>query len=154
MSFHNTSRIDCAEKRMYGYIAQVTIDGQTFRRFCSDRRHGGGDAARNAAARAVAEMSEERRLYLQLKRRHRRRTNSPGDVPGVNRSPSQIEDDCGYWIARWHDESGHRRAQKFPVKRFGELGAYELALETRLRATEHERSALRIVQAHLADFTL
>lgn len=149
---HGLARIDDPSKRMFGYYAYATIDGRTIKTFYSDRRYGGRENALSAAEAAIGDKLEDQTRYLALKRRYHRRTNSPGDVPGVNRVPKAIDDSDGYWIARWHDHTGKRRSRKFSVKKLGEREAYEQALKTRLHETMDERSLLSVFRTMMADF--
>lgn len=148
-------RIDDDLRRMHGYVAHATINGRRHQIYCSDIRYGDRVQALAAAQVAVAVSLSEHDLYLALRRRHNRRQNTPGDVPGVNRVPRrQTEGTPNYWVARWADKDGKRHAKKFSVVRFTEKGAYERALEARLAATIEDRELLRVLSETTESFRL
>lgn len=154
-SMRRVIRIDDHQRRMHGYVAHATINGRRHQIYCSDLRYGDASRALAAAQLAVAVSLSEHDLYLALRRRHNRRQNTPGDIPGVNRVPKrQAEGVPNYWVARWADKDGKRHAKKFSVARFSEKGAYELALETRLAATIEDRELLRVLNESTESFRL
>lgn len=148
-------RIDDDIKRMHGYVAYATLNGKRHQVFCSDVAYTSPEKALAAAQVAVAASLKEHDLYLALRRRHYRRQNTPGDIPGVNRVPRRPTPEIpNYWVARWADMGGKRYSKKFSVARFTEQGAYERALETRLAATVDDRDLLRTLSELSESFEL
>lgn len=154
-SMRRVVRIDDDDRHMHGYIAHATLNKRRHQIYCSDVRYQTAERALAAAQLAVAVSLAEHNLYLALRRRHNRRQNTPGDIPGVNRIPRRaIAGTPNYWVARWADSTGKRHSRKFSVARFTEQGAYELALETRLDATVADRELLRTLNETTEGFQL
>ena len=145
-------RYDNDARSAHGYFVSVTVNGKSSRAFFSDRRYGGAAAAKAAAEEVIRATIDDHSLFLALRRRHCRRSNSPGEIPGVNRVPREPGTGRGVWVARWFDENGRRQRKGFRVSVFGEIGAYELALETRLAATAEERAKFRSLTFATAGF--
>lgn len=154
-SVRRVVRVDDEKRHMHGYIAHATLNKQRHQVYCSDITYGGAVKALAAAQLAVGVSVSEHDAYLALRRRHNRRQNTPGDIPGVNRVPRRSTIGVSnYWVARWTDASGKRYSKKFSVTRFTEKGAYERALDTRLAATIKERDLLRTLNGIAESFTL
>lgn len=144
-------RVDDSGKRMHGYIARAVIDGRVSQTYFSDRRYGSLANSYRAAVLAVEGSLTEHLHYLSLKRRYLHRSNSPADVPGVNRISSALPSQSDYWLARWLDQDGCRRYRKFGVRKYGEIEAYELAIAARLEATAEERERYRTLSKTVSD---
>ena len=108
------------------------------RRFFSDGVWGG---KRKALAAALAWRDQQidplaayaHELWL---RNLKRRNNSSG-LPGVGRYRGNVRADGArspdFWLASWIDGHGVSRKRKFSVKRWGERGAKQKAIEVRDR---------------------
>lgn len=154
-SLRRVNRVDDIKRCMHGYIAHATINRRRHQIYCSDLRYGSSEKALAAAQKAVSASLSEHDLYLALRRRHNRRQNTPGDIPGVNRVPRRpTENVPNYWVALWPNDNGKRSSRKFSVAKFTEQGAYERALETRLAATVADRHMLRTLKETTETFSL
>jgi hypothetical protein len=93
-------------------------------------KHGGRDAA---LAAAIAWRDERLALTAPmtvLEFAQRQRSNNTSGVPGVTfgRSARQPE---GFWQARLTLADGTRWRKTYSVKRFGDVGAFDLAVQAR-----------------------
>lgn len=135
-------RIDRDASRTHTW--QVTIQRRTriYTRNFTDQRHGGegkaleaAQAYRDALLATHAPMTRRERCAI-------RKKNNRSGVSGVTRigitdrrcqNPVRAE----YWLAKWPVEGGTAKQRKFSIQKYGERGAYLLAVRARKEALRH-----------------
>lgn len=130
------TRIDCEVSRTHAWKAVIRRASGEVERYFSDGPYGGDKAAKKAAAEW---LNEQWALFPLMDRAARmsivRRNNRSG-VAGVFRWPADGRDVPGaYWAAQWVPLTGLKpKRKKFPVAKYGEVMARQLAVVERKRA--------------------
>lgn len=135
----NISRLDYPPREMYGYWVRIQWQGQKHARFFSDRRHGDGLAAldaaiewRNATEQAIGKPRTEQLVIGAPSQ------NNTG-VVGVRRLK---ENGTEYYEATWVVAPGKQGRTRFSIAKHGEKQALRLACKARQRQ-ERERLLTR-----------
>ncbi len=146
------SRIDDDQTRTHAWLVRVQRRNRVHHRYFSDRVYGGKRQALIAAT-AYRETLLHRLPGLTRTEicRIRKKNNRSGvscvsrhEAPG--RTPTSPR--MAYWLAQWPIGEGRAKRRKFGVKKYGEHGAYRLALQARqlaLRALGASSSRRRAV---------
>lgn len=126
-------RLDSSEKKMHGWLVQITRSGNHQRKYFSDLFWGGKQ--RSLAEARDFRDSLLRRSRLMSKAEYvsiLRKSNRSG-VAGVCRAIGETRTGAkaAYWIAFWPKEGGLRGSAKFSVSKHGEENAFSLAVEAR-----------------------
>ncbi|MCZ8254502.1 MAG: hypothetical protein O9327_02320 [Polaromonas sp.] len=95
-------------------------------------KHGGLDAAKQAATAWRDHMLATVPALSKLEFCQIARSNSPAEIPGVVRSAPKRQPD-GIWQARLKIAGQRAQVESFSVRRYGEDQAYELAVQARKR---------------------
>lgn len=127
-------RLDAPDRNFKGWMATYQHRGVWTRRYFSDERFGGSEAAQKAAQAFHDTDADLRREAISLARRLRSRRNSKAGVVGVTRVARSTGP--ASWMAYWTDPEGKRRYKRFSVRIHGEENALRLAVETRMANTQ------------------
>jgi len=131
----NITRIDASTR---GYEVRVMRRGKGYCKLFSDSLCGGKrkalQAAREYRDELVAELADK-----EITRKQRARKKSVRNYSGVvgvryveeTDSHGDREYTYGYWEAQWSPEPGKRKKRRFSVNKYGDEGAYKLALKAR-----------------------
>lgn len=140
----NIRRMDDAARRTHAWLVQVQRHNQIAIKMFSDSVWGG---KRRALVAARAWRDEHTQALAEqvhaLWRRNRLRRNNRSGLVGVarhERKPDANGHKTGgpaFWMASWTGEHGRTRQRKFSVKRWGERGAKQQAMEARAQGVAH-----------------
>jgi hypothetical protein len=129
-------RVDSEPKGMYGWRVSLTRRKKIYTDFFADAKCGGrikslitAKKYRDSVANSAASL--KRSEYAAI----RRRNNSSG-IAGVFRNVEvrirgDVKIEYVSWSAFWPSHDGKRKTKRFSVSRFGEAGAFHLAVEAR-----------------------
>jgi hypothetical protein len=114
------------------WFVKFSRRGSFYERRFYDPKHGGTEAALQAAVRWRDAMMAKVRVLRMSEFCQQRRSNNTSGVPGVHflRPPSQPE---GIWQAKLKLGGGRSDTKSFSVLKHGERRAFELAVEARQR---------------------
>jgi len=131
----NIQRVDNDSRGDHGWVVTLQRKGAILVKRFSDGVYGGKREALKAAVKhRDSFLALDRPIDHQIWIRTRLRKNNRSGIPGVVRY--EVKNDNAekvrtYWIAAWTDEHGATRQRKFPVARYGEEHAKELAIAER-----------------------
>lgn len=139
-SEYGISRIDNENSRTHGWLVTIQRRGVIYRRHFSDGPHGGKLKAL-AAARAYRDEIVDKHPPMPLKEYTAivKRNNKSG-VVGVSKSCSTAtqnlppEEQRWFWVAAWPLPNGRRKRVKFSANKYGDEGAFQLAVQAREEA--------------------
>lgn len=153
-ALRNIRRMDDASRRTHGWLVQVQRHNQIAIKMFSDSVWGG---KRKALALARAWRDEHTQPLAEqahaLWRRNRLRSNNRSGLVGVARYERKADahghktGGPAYWLAFWTDANGTSRKRKFSVKRWGERGAKQNAIEARAQGINHAVAVRTAVRA-------
>lgn len=139
---YGVTRVDNEASRTHGWLVTIQRRGVIFRRQFSDGVLG-GKAKALSAAKAYRDQVVAKHPPLS-KREHAeiRKKNNKSGVVGVCRycasetSQKPAQEKRWFWVASWVLPDGRAKRVKFSVNKYGEEGAFKLAVKAR-------RSAIR-----------
>ena len=136
---HHIYRVDHEPSDAHFWRVRLQRQGRVYRRTFNDQRYGGRELALHAA-QAYRDMLIQS-LPATGHFSARVRINNRSGISGVRRvdcvvvfpgrSQRQI-----YWVATWPRGDGRTKHRKFFVTKYGEEGAYQRALDTRVAALQ------------------
>ena len=129
--------------KMSGWATQFILDGVVHRKFFSDVKYGGTEAAYEAAIEQATAFQDEHEELLALRRSLSRRRSNASGVPGVFYGPAKPARGP-FWFAYWVGPDGRRQGRKFSESLYGPDEAKRLAIEA--RAVGVERSVKRLIE--------
>ena len=124
-----------------GWQVRVQRRGVIRRRFFNDKKYGGKKKAM-AMARVYRERAKAELLFPPPgKLGSKRPVTDSGESMGIHRVASRCRKDSGvyryeYWQVLWSPKPGERRCRRFSIHKYGEKGAYELAVTARQKAIQ------------------
>lgn len=139
-------RIDHDKSRTHSWVVTIQRRGRVYHRHFTDAVYGG---KRNALAAAKLYRDSLLACLRPLTRQERcriRKKNNRSGVSGVTRidvsekSRGRRYRKC-YWLAQWPIGGGKARMKKFSIKRYGERGAFQRALQARRQALKSLQDA-------------
>lgn len=143
-ALRNIRRVDDASRSTHAWLVRVQRHNQTAIKMFSDSVWGG---KRKALAAARAWRDEHKQAPAEqahaLWRRNCLRSNNRSGLVGVARYERKADTyghktgGAAFWLASWTDEHGASRKRKFSVKRWGERGAKQKAIEARVKNVSH-----------------
>lgn len=133
------TRLDSAETATFGWQVRLQRRGVKYGKYFGDRGYGGSAqalaAAREWRDQVLANLPNEDtpRICTVSSR------NSSG-VVGVSKVRVMTANGFyQFWQATWSPPDGKRRCVRFSIKRYGNKGAFQLAVEARHEGTrDHE----------------
>jgi hypothetical protein len=137
---YGVTRVDNAVSRTHGWLVTIQRRGTIFRKQFSDGVLGG--KAKSLAA-AKAYRDEVVAKYPPLsKREHAEilKKNNKSGVVGVCRycasetRQKPVSEKRWFWVASWVLPDGRAKRIKFSVKKYGEEGAFKMAVKARRNA--------------------
>lgn len=134
---YGITRVDNEMSRTHGWLVTIQRRGTIFRRQFSDGVHG-GKARALAAAKAYRDEVVARHPPL-TRSEHaeiRKKSNKSGIVGVCRYCASETGRKSGgekrwFWVASWVLPDGRAKRVKFSVKKYGEEGAFKLAVKAR-----------------------
>ncbi|MCB1911754.1 MAG: AP2 domain-containing protein [Rhodocyclaceae bacterium] len=141
-SVYGISRVDNEASRTHGWLVTIQRRGVIYRKHFSDGIHGG---KRNAfkAARSYRDevVAKHPPLSMQEYSSIVKRNNRSGVVGVCRYCASETRDlpeekQRWFWVASWPLPDGRRKRVKYSVGKYGEEGAFELALKARTEALD------------------
>ena len=159
---HHIYRVDHEPSDAHYWRVRVQRQGRVYRRTFNDQRYGGRELALHAA-QAYRDMLIQS-LPATGHFSARVRINNRSGISGVRRV-DRVEVYLGrsqrqiYWAATWPRGDGRTEHRKFFVTKYGEVGAYQRALDARVtalqaRSTEHALKCRTEGQMSEAIYTL
>lgn len=142
-AFRNIRRTDDPNSRTHAWLVQVQRHKHVAIKMFSDSVLGGKRKALAAARQWRDEHTQPIGEYQhELWRRNILRRNNRSGLAGIARYerpplPSGKPSNAAFWLASWIDEHGISRQRKFSVKRWGEHGAKQMAIEVREQGVRH-----------------
>jgi hypothetical protein len=137
--FKHIYRIDHAKSHTHSWFVTVQRRGRIYHRHFTDSLYGGKQKAliaaktyRNGLVASLVPLSRPERCRI-------RKKNNRSGVSGVTRIDTR-EKSRGriyrrrYWLAQWPIGGGKAQMKKFSIKRYGERGAFQRALQARRQA--------------------
>jgi len=146
-SVYGISRVDNEASRTHGWLVTIQRRGVIYRKHFSDGVFGG---KRKAFAQAKAYRDEVIAAHPPLSMQEyssiRKKNNRSGVVGVCRYCASETRDlpedkQRWFWVASWPLPDGRRKRVKFSVKKYGEDGAFQRALDAR-------NDALRKLDGH------
>lgn len=136
-SVYGISRVDNDASRTHGWLVTIQRRGVIYRRHFSDGTHGGKHKSFVAAKRFRDKIIEKHPPLSMKEYSSIVKKNNKSGVVGVCRYCSSEtrhlapEKQRWFWVASWPLPSGKRKRVKFSVKKYGEDGAFKMALRAR-----------------------
>lgn len=130
--FYAIARIDLPGAGTHGWQVRLQRQGVKYAKYFSDRLHGGRvgafERARTWRDAMVQRFQEEDSVRV-----CRRSARNSSGVVGVSKVTVVASNGLEYlfWQATWSPQPGKRRCVKYSVKRYGEQGAFRLAVQAR-----------------------
>jgi hypothetical protein len=141
-SVYGISRVDNPASRTHGWLVTIQRRGVIYRKHFSDGVLGGRNKS-FAAAKAYRDdiVAQHPPLSMQEYSNIIKRNNRSGVVGVCRYCASETrelpeERQRWFWVASWPLPDGRRKRVKFSVNKYGEEGAFELALQARNEALE------------------
>ena len=139
-SVYGISRVDNATSRTHGWLVTIQRRGIIYRKHFSDGVHGGKTKS-FAAAKAYRDevVASHPPLSMQEYSSIVKRNNRSGVVGVCRYCASETRDlpedrQRWFWVASWPLADGRRKRVKFSINKYGEEGAFEMALKARNEA--------------------
>ncbi|MCB1960657.1 MAG: AP2 domain-containing protein [Rhodocyclaceae bacterium] len=141
-SVYGISRVDNEASRTHGWLVTIQRRGVIYRKHFSDGVFG---TKRKAFAQAKAYRDEVIAAHPPLSMQEyssiRKKNNRSGVVGVCRYCASETRDlpedkQRWFWVASWPLPDGRRKRVKFSVNKYGEDGAFQLALDAREEALE------------------
>lgn len=134
---YGISRVDNEVSRTHGWLVTVQRRGQIFRKHFSDGVHGGKQKSFLAAKQFRDEVIAKHPPFTMREYSSIVKKNNRSGVVGVCRYCASETRDLPedkqrwFWVASWPLPDGRRKRVKFSVKKYGEDGAFKMALKAR-----------------------
>lgn len=130
-------RVDNDNSHTHSWVVTISRNRRTFFKSFADVIYGGKGRSLAAAKRYCNEIISKyppltMKEFCSIKKRHNR-SGVPGVCRYVDKSGTN-NDPTVYWIARCIQVQDKRKLRKFSVKKYGEEGAFRLAVEAREEA--------------------
>jgi hypothetical protein len=129
--------VDNATSRTHGWLVTIQRRGVIYRKHFSDGVLG-GKAKSFAAAKAYRDevVAQHPPLSMQEYSSIVKRNNRSGVVGVCRYCATETRDlpeekQRWFWVASWPLPDGRRKRVKFSIKKFGDQGAFDLALQAR-----------------------
>ncbi|KAA3651237.1 AP2/ERF family transcription factor [Denitromonas sp.] len=139
-SVYGISRVDNEASRTHGWLVTIQRRGVIYRKHFSDGVFSGKRKAFAAAKTYRDEViAAHPPLSMQEYSSIRKKNNRSGVVGVCRYCASETRDlpedkQRWFWVASWPLPDGRRKRVKFSVNKYGEEGAFKLALEARNEA--------------------
>ncbi|TVT78072.1 MAG: AP2 domain-containing protein [Denitromonas halophila] len=141
-SVYGISRVDNEASRTHGWLVTIQRRGVIYRKHFSDGVFSGKRNAFSAAKSYRDEViAAHPPLSMQEYSSIRKKNNRSGVVGVCRYCASETRDlpedkQRWFWVASWPLPDGRRKRVKFSVNKYGEDGAFKLALEARNEALD------------------
>lgn len=139
-STYGISRVDNNASRTHGWLVTIQRRGNIYRKHFSDGVHGGKTKS-FAAAKSYRDEVIDKFPPFSMKEYSSivKRNNRSGVVGVCKYCASETRDlpedqQRWFWVASWPLPDGKRKRVKFSVKKYGEEGAFKMALKARKAA--------------------
>jgi hypothetical protein len=142
-ALRNIRRMDDPSRSTHAWLVQVQRHKHIDVKMFSDSVLGGKRKALAAARQWRDEhMQPIGEYHHELWRRNTLRRNNGSGLVGIARYertplPSGKPSNGAFWLASWIAEHGISRKRKFSVRRWGEHGAKQMAIEAREQGVHH-----------------
>lgn len=139
-STYGISRVDNEISRTHGWLVTIQRRGVIYRKHFSDGVFGGRQRSFDAAKGYRDEVIAKHRPFTLREYSNIVKKNNRSGVVGVCRYCASEtrnlpeEQQRWFWVASWPLPSGQRKRVKFSVNKYGEEGAFKLALKARREA--------------------
>lgn len=136
-SVYGISRVDNEVSRTHGWLVTVQRRGVIYRKHFSDGVHGGKQKSFIVAKAYRDEVIAKYPPFSMREYSSIVKKNNRSGVVGVCRyCASETRDfpeekQRWFWVASWPLPDGRRKRVKFSVKKYGEEGAFKMALKAR-----------------------
>ncbi len=136
-SVYGISRVDNEVSRTHGWLVTIQRRGVIYRKHFSDGVHGGKTKSFNAAKAYRDEVIAKHPPFSMREYSNIVKKNNRSGVVGVCRYCASETRDMPeekqrwFWVASWPLPDGRRKRVKFSVKKYGEEGAFKMALKAR-----------------------
>ncbi len=136
-SVYGISRVDNEVSRTHGWLVTIQRRGVIYRKHFSDGVFGGKQKSFNAAKSYRDEIIENYPPFSMREYSNIVKKNNRSGVVGVCRYCASETRDMPeekqrwFWVASWPLPDGRRKRVKFSVKKYGEDGAFKMALKAR-----------------------
>lgn len=135
----NISRIELLSAqghRLSGWEVRIQRQGKKYCKFFSDNQWNGNRGALNAAKKYRDELESQLRPYTTKKLAETPSVRNTSGIVGVRRTWQTIvnkdyEFTYEFWVAQWIDGLGRRKTRSYSIAKYGEEGAFQLALAAR-----------------------
>lgn len=139
-STYGISRVDNESSRTHGWLVTIQRRGTIYRKHFSDGVHGGKNKAFAAAKEYRDGVIEKFPPFSMREYSSIVKSSNRSGVVGVCRYCASETRDLPeeqqrwFWVASWPMPGGKRKRVKFSVKKYGEEGAFKMALKARKSA--------------------
>jgi AP2 domain len=136
-SVYGISRVDNEVSRTHGWLVTIQRRGVIHRKHFSDGVHGGKQKSFAAAKTYRDEVITKNPPFSMREYSNIVKKNNRSGVVGVCRYCASETRDLPedkqrwFWVASWPLPDGRRKRVKFSVKKYGEEGAFKMALKAR-----------------------
>ncbi len=136
-SVYGISRVDNEVSRTHGWLVTIQRRGVIHRKHFSDGVHGGKQKSFAAAKAFRDEVITKNPPFSMREYSNIVKKNNRSGVVGVCRYCASETRDLPedkqrwFWVASWPLPDGRRKRVKFSVKKYGEEGAFKMALKAR-----------------------
>jgi len=136
-SVYGISRVDNEVSRTHGWLVTIQRRGVIHRKHFSDGVHGGKQKSFAAAKGYRDEVITNHPPFSMREYSNIVKKNNRSGVVGVCRYCASETRDLPeekqrwFWVASWPLPDGRRKRVKFSVKKYGEEGAFKMALKAR-----------------------
>lgn len=134
---YGITRVDNEASRTHGWLVTIQRRGVIYRRQFSDGVYGGKGKALAAAKQFRNEVMERHPPLSKREHAQIRKKNNKSGVVGVCRySASETrhkppQERRWFWVASWVLPDGRSKRIKFSVNKYGEKGAFRMAVKAR-----------------------
>lgn len=142
-STYGVSRVDNDVSRTHGWLVTIQRRGVIYRKHFSDGTHG-GKLKSYSAAKLYRDQIIARHPPFSMREYSNivKKSNRSGVVGVCRYCASETRDlpqdqQRWFWVASWPLPTGKRKRVKFAVNKYGEDGAFKLALKARKEAMRH-----------------
>lgn len=142
-STYGISRVDNELSRTHGWLVTIQRRGVIYRKHFSDGTHGGKQKS-YAAAKSYRDQVIAKHPPFSMREYSNivKKSNRSGVVGVCRYCASETRDlppekQRWFWVASWPLPSGKRKRVKFAVGKYGEEGAFKMALKARRAAMRH-----------------
>lgn len=141
-SVYGISRVDNEVSRTHGWLVTVQRRGVVFRKHFSDGVYGGKQKSFIVAKAYRDDVIAKNPPFSMQEYSSIVKKNNRSGVVGVCRYCASETRDLPeekqrwFWVASWPLQDGRRKRVKFSVKKYGEEGAFNMALKARKEAVK------------------